>query len=249
MDTTTTPAVQEIQRKQHFKGKVIRTTIAGAIVDIGLELPGVVHISHLRKEPVNRTEDVVNVGDEVDVWVRQVKKDRIELTMIEPLALEWREIKPEMVVKGKVVRIEPYGAFIDIGAERPGMVHVSEIAHEYVRTPDEKLKIGDEVEAKVLEANRRKKQIRLSIKALLPEPVREERASSAQVDPAAFAGDGVALPAKPRRRGKKGAGKDRRTKSFNVSEFVEEEKEPELTAMQIAWQQALERAKARKNGK
>jgi ribosomal protein S1 len=248
MDTTTTPTVQEIQRKQHFKGKVIRTTIAGAIVDIGLELPGVVHISHLRKEPVNRTEDVVNVGDEVDVWVRQVKKDRIELTMIEPLALEWREIKPDMVVKGKVVRIEPYGAFIDIGAERPGMVHVSEIAHEYVRTPDEKLKIGDEVEAKVLEANRRKKQIRLSIKALLPEPVREERPSPAQVDSAAFAGDGVALPSKPRRRGKKGAGKDRRAKSFNVSEFVEEEKEPELTAMQIAWQQALERAKARKNG-
>ena len=244
MDTTTN-SVQDIQRKQHFKGKVIRTTIAGAIVDIGLPLPGVVHISHLRKEPVNRTEDVVNVGDEVDVWVRQVKKDRIELTMIEPLPLEWREIKADMVVKGTVVRMEPYGAFIEIGAERPGMVHVSEIAHGYVRTPDEVLKIGDEVEAKVLEVNRRKKQIRLSLKALQPAPLQEEQDTASMMD---MGGDGVALPGKRQRRGKKGGSKNRRGKKINISSFEDEEKEPELTAMQIAWQQALERAKARKNG-
>ncbi len=244
MDTTTN-SVQDIQRKQHFKGKVIRTTIAGAIVDIGLSLPGVVHISHLRKEPVNRTEDVVNVGDEVDVWVRQVKKDRIELTMIEPLPLEWREIKADMVVKGTVVRMEPYGAFIEIGAERPGMVHVSEIAHGYVRTPDEVLKIGDEVEAKVLEVNRRKKQIRLSLKALQPAPLQEEQDTAPMMD---MSGDGVALPSKRQRRGKKGGSKNRRSKKINISSFEDEEKEPELTAMQIAWQQALERAKARKNG-
>ncbi len=244
MDTTI-QSVQDIKRKQHFKGKVIRTTIAGAIVDIGLPLPGVVHISHLRKEPVNRTEDVVNTGDEVDVWVRQVKKDRIELTMIEPLPLEWREIKADMVVKGKVVRLEPYGAFIDIGAERPGMVHVSEIDHGYVRTPDEKLNIGDEVEAKVLEVNRRKKQIRLSLKALQPEPLKEEKAPAAMME---MSGEGMALPGKRPRRNKKNAGKARRSKNYSTASFEDEEKEPELTAMQIAWQQALERAKARKNG-
>lgn len=244
MDTTT-PSVQEIQRKQHFKGKVIRTTIAGAIVDIGLPLPGVVHISHLRKDPVNRVEDIVNVGDEVDVWIRQVKQDRIELTMIEPLPLEWREIKKDMVVKGKVVRLESYGAFIEIGAERPGMVHVSEIAHGFVRTPEEALKVGDEVEAKVLEVNRRKKQIRLSIKALQPEPEKPE--PRARQKSAADASNMPPMPGsdqRPRRQKK-----TRRKKVTSASDYEDnQEKEPELTAMQIAWQQALERAKAHKNG-
>ena len=67
--------------------------------------------------------------------------------------------------------MKPYGAFVDIGAERPGMVHVSELTHGYVKTPSEIVKEGDEVEAKVLDVNRKKKQIRLSIKALEPEVV------------------------------------------------------------------------------
>jgi ribosomal protein S1 len=77
--------------------------------------------------------------------VRRVKKDRIELTMIEPLGMEWNEIHPEMIVKGKVVRLESYGAFVDFGAERPGMVHVSELARGYVKTPNEIVKEGDEI--------------------------------------------------------------------------------------------------------
>jgi predicted RNA-binding protein with RPS1 domain len=106
------------------------------------------------------------------VWVKRVypKKDRIELTMIEPLALEWREIKEGMTVKGTIERLEKYGAFVEIGAERPGLVHISELAHGYVRTPSEAVSEGDEVEAKVLSVNRRKKQIKLSMKALMEDP-------------------------------------------------------------------------------
>ena len=77
--------------------------------------------------------------------------------MKEPLALEWREIKPGMTVKGQVVRLETFGAFVEIGAERPGLIHISELSHSYVRTPGEVVREGDEVEAKVLEVNRRKK--------------------------------------------------------------------------------------------
>ena len=84
--------ISDVKRKMHFSGTVMKTTLAGALVDIGLETPGVVHISQLQKEPVNKVEDVVLVGDSVGVWVRRVDKNkgRIELTMIEPLALEWR---------------------------------------------------------------------------------------------------------------------------------------------------------------
>ena len=60
--------------------------------------------------------------------------------MIKPLDLEWREIKTGLVVKGTVVRLETFGAFVEIGAERPGLIHISEMAHGYVRTPADVLK-------------------------------------------------------------------------------------------------------------
>ena len=164
--------ISDVKRKMHFSGTVMKTTLAGALVDIGLETPGVVHISQLQKEPVNKVEDVVQVGDSVDVWVRRVDKNkgRIELTMIEPLGLEWREIKKNKVVKGKVERIENFGVFVDIGAERPGLVHISEITHDYIRDPKEVIKEGDEVDVKVLGVDRRRKKIKLSMKALEEKP-------------------------------------------------------------------------------
>src|SRR4030043_501648 len=131
-----------------------------------------VHISQLQTSPVKRVEDVIHEGDEVDVWVRRVspKKGRIELTMIQPLGLEWGEIKKDMVVTGKVVRLEKFGVFVDIGAERPGLVHISEMTHDFIRTPGDVVKEGDEVEVKVLDVIKPKKQIKLSMKALQDKP-------------------------------------------------------------------------------
>ncbi len=167
--------LEGIKRKMKFSGVVKKINIAGAIVDVGLAVPGVVHISQLQEAPTKRVEDVVKVGQEVEVWVRRVdpKKQRLELTMIKPLDLEWREITKGMVVKGKVTRLEKFGVFVDIGAERPGLVHISEMTHGYIKSPSDLVKEGDEVEAQVLEVNRRKKQIKLSMKALEtpPEPV------------------------------------------------------------------------------
>jgi ribosomal protein S1 len=221
METTKAAPESALQPKAHLTGKVIKTTIAGAVVDIGQKVPGVIHISQLQIDTVNRVEDVIQVGQTIDIWVRRAHDDRIELTMVEPLLLEWRELKPEMVVKGKVERLETYGAFVDIGAERPGLVHVSEISHNYVKNPSEVLKIGDEVEAKILDVNRRKKQIRLSIKAAMPKP--EEL--PVEVD-------------RPEPR------KVRERKNKKQEEPVQEPvmQEPELTAFQIAFQKAEERA-------
>ena len=225
--TTTDTAAVTLEPKTKLSGKVLKTTLAGALVDVGQAIPGVIHISQLSTEPVNKVEDVVQEGQTVEVWVRRVKKDRIELTMVQPLALEWKEIEPEMVVKGKVVRLEPYGAFVDIGAERPGMVHVSELAHGYVKTPGEIVKEGDEVEAKVLDVNRKKKQIKLSMKAL-----------EAEVE-----------EFKPAREEKKKSGKRGPRKESSEEVEQEESREPELTAMQIAWQEALNKANAEKGFK
>jgi len=219
-EATKNSQVGVLEPKTKITGKVLKTTLVGALVDIGQELPGVIHISQLQKDQVNKVEDVVRVGQSVEVWVRRVKKDRIELTMIEPLAMEWNEIKPEAVVKGKVVRLEKYGAFIDFGAERPGLIHVSEMSRGYIKSPNELVKEGDEVEAVVLDVNRKKKQIRLSMKALEPEieevkpPKQQERKSRAK-------------------RGSK--------REAQITENPEEPKEPEMTSMQIAWQEALDK--------
>jgi small subunit ribosomal protein S1 len=184
-DNTEVTDLATLERKMKFTGTVVKTTLAGAVVDIGLEVPGVVHISQLQQGSVNRVEDVVQPGQTVEVWVRRVfpKKKRIELTMIEPLELEWREITKDLVVKGKVTRIENFGAFVDIGAERPGLVHISELTHDYIKNVNEVVKEGDEVEVQVLSVNRHKRQIKLSMKALEERPekvVKESRSSGAR---------------------------------------------------------------------
>jgi small subunit ribosomal protein S1 len=171
-DEKTHQSIENINRKDKFTGTVLKTMLAGAIIDIGSDATGILHISQLQEKPVNKVEDVLEVGQRVDVWVKRVfpKKNRIELTMIEPLPLEWREIKEGTVVKGTITRLEKYGAFVEIGAERPGLVHISELAHGYIRTPEDAVRVGEEVEVKVLSVNRRRKQIKLSMKALMENP-------------------------------------------------------------------------------
>jgi small subunit ribosomal protein S1 len=170
----------DLKPKMHFKGKVTKVELYGAFVDVGLEHEGLVHISMLRKGHVNRVEDVVRVGDEVDVWVHKVDVNagRLELTMITPVALEWGEIQVGMRTTGKVVRLEKFGAFVDIGADRSGLVHVSEMSDGYVSDPSEVVHVGDEVDVKIVEVDRKKRQIRLSMKedpmAEMEEPEPEE---------------------------------------------------------------------------
>lgn len=215
-------SIKEIKNKMYFRGKVLKTTLAGALVDIGIDIPGMVHISQLQKAPVKRVEDIIHEGDEIDVWVRRVspKKGRVELTMIKPLNLEWGEIKKDMVVSGKVIRLEKFGAFVDIGAERPGLVHISEMTHGFIRTPSEVVKEGDEVEVKVLDVIKQKKQIKLSMKALQEKP---EESVKSTVEK-----------------------KDKREQHAREQEKVAESKEevkdaPIPTAMEIAMREAMDR--------
>lgn len=217
---------QNITAKQKFEGKVLKTTLQGAIVDIGSKLPAFLHVSQVvdpdnKDKVVTNLDEILKVDQLIPVWVKRVLKDHYELTMREPLMYEWRELAPEMSVKGTVVRLESFGAFVEIGAERPGLVHVSELSHNFVRLPSEVVKVGDEVDVKILEVNRRKKQIKLSMKALqeTPEEIMAEVA-----------------PTKRRGKGSK----------QEVVQDVEEEVIPDPTFMEIAMRKAMDRAEQRR---
>jgi small subunit ribosomal protein S1 len=154
--------------KMQLEGTVSRIELSGAFISVGAEHEGFAHISALAEQHVNRVEDVLTLGQSVTVWVRKVDAahGRLELTLVKPLAVEWSEIKKGSVVPGKVVRLEKFGAFVEIGAERPGLIHISELANGYVKDPAEVVKVGDSVEVMVLGVDHKKKQIQLSLKAL-----------------------------------------------------------------------------------
>lgn len=167
--------ILNLQRGQYLKGQVKNIAQFGAFVDIGLPQDGLVHISELAKQKIDKVEDVVSVGQEVEVWVKKVdkKRGRISLTMVKPVSLKIRDIDEGAELEGTVTRLESYGAFVNIGSERDGLVHISQITHDYIKHPSDTLAVGDTVQVKVLKVNRKKRQIDLSIKELLPPPQEE----------------------------------------------------------------------------
>lgn len=161
-------SINDLKPKMALTGVVKKVELFGAFVDVGVGHDGLLHISQLSSGHVRNVTDVVNEGDEVNVWVMTVdqEKRRFNLTMMRPAEVDWNDIKSGAVLTGKVVRVEKFGAFVDVGAERPGRIHVSELSVEYVKNPEDVVKVGDEVQVKVLSVNPRKRQIDLSIKAL-----------------------------------------------------------------------------------
>lgn len=241
--------ISDIKQKMKFTGKVLKTTLAGAAIDIGAEKPAMLHVSQMvstANEPILSVTEVLKEGEELDVWVKRVRDQRIELTMIKPLDLEWREIKTGLAVKGQVVRLETFGAFVEIGAERPGLIHISEMAHGYVRTPADVMKEGDEIEAEIIDFNRKKKQIKLSIKALTPEPEKEEKVD--QQTPV-FYTDDQSKREKPVRKKREKKNRKKDSTEFSSLEFdlANGQAEEEPTAMELAIRAAMDKANAKKH--
>ena len=155
----------KLQPGQKLTGTITRLELFGAFAEVGAEVEGLIHISKLSRKRITRVQDVVQVGDAVDVWVETIDPaaKRLELTLIQPVELPWSRIKPGLVRTGKITRLERYGAFVDIGAERAGLIHVSEMGVGYISEPAEILEVGDAIQVTVIEADSRKKQIRLSM--------------------------------------------------------------------------------------
>lgn len=208
------------------EGKVVRLERFGAFVDIGAEIDGLVHVSEMGPGRVSDPSSVVSVGDTVTVWIKEAdrKSKRLSLTMKEPPAVDIRTLKPDMILTGKVVRLEKFGAFVDIGAGRDGMIHVTEMGRGYVGSPSDLLAVGDEVQVRVIEVDPQRGRIALSMKDLPTEPARLEDDGDDTPSPmelalrAAMEQYGVALPMKEDSRRRK---KARRSRDRVQDEIIE----------------------------
>lgn len=158
-----------IKEGEKRTGVVKRIVKFGAFVDIG-GVEGLLHLSDMAWERVNRAEDVVKVGDEVSVFVGNVdeKNGRISLILKdvnnEPWKLHGEAIKVGSVMEGKVIRLTSFGAFVEVFKGVEGLVHITEITDENIAKPSDVLTVGQKVKVKVLNIDVVEKKLSLSIK-------------------------------------------------------------------------------------
>ncbi|MBO8176618.1 MAG: 30S ribosomal protein S1 [Bacillus sp. (in: Bacteria)] len=173
--------LERIEPGQVIEGKVQRITSFGAFVDIG-GVDGLVHISQLSHEHVEKPEDVISEGQTVQVKVLSVDRDngRISLSVKETLPGPWTNIAEKApvgsVLEGVVKRLVSYGAFVEVFPGVEGLVHISQISNKHIGTPHEVLKEGQEVKVKVLDVNEEEHRLSLSMKEL------EEKEEMSKID-------------------------------------------------------------------
>lgn len=162
------------------EGKVARLTNFGAFIDLG-GVDGLVHVSEISFERVGKPSDVLKVGQDVKVKVLAVdpEKDRISLSIKQTLPQPWDNITEKVaegdVLEGTVKRLTSFGAFVEVFPGVEGLVHISQISHKHIATPNEVLASGEKVKVKVLNVNAEEHRLALSIKALQEKPVAEKK--------------------------------------------------------------------------
>lgn len=157
---------------QQVTGTIKRIADFGAFVDIGVGRDGLIHISELSVRRVGKVTDVLTEGQEVTAWIKKLdrERNRISLTLIDPNTKTIRDLNKDDLVQGTVTRILAYGAFVDIGIGRDALLHVREMGVGYVAKPEDVVKVGDEIEARIIELSRRRGRVDLSLKGLREEP-------------------------------------------------------------------------------
>lgn len=159
----------ELKEGQELVGTVQRLTQFGAFVDVG-GVDGLVHVSEIAWTHVDKPSDAVSEGDQVKVKVLKVdpEKGKISLSMKAVQPGPWETAAGQFnnndIVTGVVKRLVNFGAFVEIAPGVEGLVHISQISHKHIGTPQEVLKEGQEVKVKILEMNPSEKRVSLSIK-------------------------------------------------------------------------------------
>ena len=178
----------EIEEGKHYEGVVKSMTSYGAFVDIG-GIDGMVHVSELSWNRINKPSDVLNVGDKVDVYVIGFDKEkrRISLGYRDPERNPWKIFTETYsegdVAKVKIVKLMPFGAFAEVLPGTDGLIHISQIANRRIGQPSEVLTVGDVVDAKITKIDMEKQKISLSIRALgEPAPAAQREAEPEEAE-------------------------------------------------------------------
>lgn len=154
------------------EGKVMRFTDYGAFIDLG-GIDGLLHISEISWGKLKHPQEVLQIGDTVKVKILSMNEEKgkislgLKQTTPEPWSIIDEKYEVGQVVSGKVVQIKEYGAFVELEPGLDGLVHISEVAHKRVTNISDELSIGQEVNAKILEIDKERKRISLSIKETL----------------------------------------------------------------------------------
>jgi Ribosomal protein S1 len=168
--------IAKLEKGQVLEGTVKNITSYGVFIDLG-GVDGLIHITDLSWGRVNHPEEIVSLDQKLNVVILDFddEKKRIALGLKQLTPHPWDSVNPDLKigdkVKGKVVVMADYGAFVEIAAGVEGLIHVSEMSwSQHLRSAQEFLKVGDEVEAVVLTLDRTERKMSLGIKQLKPDP-------------------------------------------------------------------------------
>ncbi len=170
-----------IQIGDVVEGKVKNVTEFGAFIDLG-GVDGLLHISEMSWGRIESPKKVFKVGDTVKAFIKDIQGEKVALSMKFPDQNPWADAEEKFavgnIVTGKVARMTDFGAFVELLPGVDALLHVSQIAREHIEKPADVLKVGQEIEAKIVDFNLDDKKISLSVKALLA-PVEEEAVEEA----------------------------------------------------------------------
>ncbi len=176
METQKRDIISKLEKGQVLEGTVKNITSYGVFIDLG-GVDGLIHITDLSWGRINHPEEIVKLDEKIQVVILEFDDDkkRIALGLKQLSKHPWENLNAELnvgdKVKGKVVVINDYGAFIEIAAGVEGLVHVSEMSwSQHLRSAQEFVKVGDEVEALVLTLDREERKMSLGMKQLTPDP-------------------------------------------------------------------------------
>lgn len=159
-----------IQIGDVVEGKVKNVTDFGAFIDLG-GVDGLLHISEMSWGRIESPKKVFKVGDTVKAFIKDIQGEKVALSMKFPDQNPWADADEKFavgsIVTGKVARMTDFGAFVELVPGVDALLHVSQIAREHVEKPADVLKVGQEIEAKIVDFNLEDKKISLSMKALL----------------------------------------------------------------------------------
>lgn len=168
--------ISKLEKGQVLEGTVKNITSYGVFIDLG-GVDGLIHITDLSWGRINHPEEIVKLDQKINVVILDFDNDkkRIALGLKQLSAHPWDNLKADLAVgdkvKGKVVVIADYGAFVEIQPGVEGLIHVSEMSwSQHLRSAQDFLKVGDEVEALVLTLDREERKMSLGIKQLMPDP-------------------------------------------------------------------------------